>query len=121
MKTFLCLALFRRTSFRPPSMVYISVIILQIVQITIFHMLNLCGQLWAAVFLTCGYSSCLLRVSFQTVNLIYDYQSRDFTQSSASTSTMHQSAQVESRLYAVFKFEFNQILILIEKFSLLPG
>ena len=53
----------RRTSFSPPSMVYISVIILHTLQITIFHMLDLCGQLSCTasipVFLTCGYSSCL--------------------------------------------------------------
>ena len=35
-------------------------------------------------------------------------------------ATMYQSAHIESWLYAVFKFEFNQLLIFIEKFSPLP-
>ena len=35
----------------------------------------------------------------------FTYQSWDSTKSSASTSTMYQSAHVESRLYAVFKFK----------------
>ena len=77
--SFLCLALLRRTSFWPPPMVYILVFISHILQIKIFHMLDLCGQLSCTaptpVFLTCGYSSCLLRVPFHAVNLIHDYQS----------------------------------------------
>ena len=63
-----------------------------------------------------NYSSSWLRVPFQAVDLVHDYQSWDSTQSSASTSTMYQSPHVESRLYAVFK-----LLIFIEKFSPLPG
>ena len=43
---FFMFALLRRTSFWPPSMVImVSVIILHILQIKIFHMLDLCGQL----------------------------------------------------------------------------
>ena len=87
--SFLCLALLRRTSFWPPPMVYILVFISHILQIKIFHILDLCGQLSCTaptpVFLTCGYLSCLLRVPFQAVNLIHDYQSWDSMQPSAST------------------------------------
>ena len=39
------LVLLRRASFWPLSMVFISVIIICTLQITIFHMLDLCGQL----------------------------------------------------------------------------
>ena len=60
-KLFLMLALLRRTSFWPPSMVFISVIIIHILQITIFHMLDQ-GQLSCTastpVFLTFGFLSC---------------------------------------------------------------
>ena len=34
---------------------------------------------------------------------------------------MDQSSQVESSIYTVFKFKFNQLLIFIEKFLPLPG
>ena len=63
----------------------------------------------------------LLFVKAPTHILEWNYQSWDSMQSSASTSIMYQSANVESRLYTVFKFKFNQLLIFIEKFSPLPG
>ena len=59
---FFMLALIRRTSFWPHlwSIFQSST---HILQITIFHMLDLCGQLSCTastpVFLTCGFSSCL--------------------------------------------------------------
>ena len=53
--------------------------------------------------------------------IITHIQSWDSFQSSASTSTMYQRAHVESRLYSLFKFEFNQLLIFSEKFSPLAG
>ena len=48
---------------------------------------------------------------FLTTFLIQYYQSWDSTQSSASSSTMYQSAHIESRLYAVFKFEPGTYLV----------
>ena len=83
--SFLCLALLRRASFWPPSMVYI------------------------------------LSHHYTYITNYSSSWSWDSMQSSATTSTMYQSAHVESRLYAVFKFEFNHLLIFIEKFSPLPG
>ena len=64
--TFFMLALLRWTSFWPPSMVYNSVIIIHTLQITIFHMLYLCGQLSCTastpVFLTFGFTQCFQKM-----------------------------------------------------------
>ena len=78
-------------------MVYISVIIFT--HITNYNLSHV-GPLWAA-FMYCIYT-CLSDL-WVLVMLMY------------------QSANAESRLYAVFKFEFNQLLNFIEKFSPLSG
>ena len=67
------------------------------------------------------YISVIIFTHITNYNLSHDYQSWDSMQFSASTSTMQQSTHVESRLYAVFKFKFNQLLIFIEKLLHLPG